>query len=327
MNEGIDYSEYDSKISIPLKEVKYNSRFEILDIPKDSDNPYYDPESKRMRYKVRLNTLNYYDANDNSIVYKLQPYKDFLTLENHYNIFQVIKCEEYSDYDKENNKEYIVELLEVSGHIVLDTTESNSDMWFVKYDNPNELTDKYIEIPLEENPYIIVFVSSIYNNVKSNWSNAIKLNLNEILINDGVNGKLSYIEYYNKYCKNLGDIIYSIGDVAYSQLVEYNNQQLRELTMGKPIKQLVTETLGKENNSVLNISAINTHLVDDEISNNLASLYKQKIELNNELTNINSNIDTTYNQLINTDFSLDSSVSQANHQTRALFFHDPHTIH
>lgn len=311
MNEGIDYSEYDSKISIPLKDVKYNSRFEILDIHKDSDNTYYDDESKGMRYTVRLNTLNYYDANDNSIVYKLQPYKDFLTLENHYNIFQVIKCEEYSDYDNENNKEYIVELLEVSGHIVLDTTESNSDMWFVKYDNPNELTDKYIEIPLEENPYIIVFVSSIYNNVKSNWSNAIKLNLNEILINDGVNGKLSYIEYYNKYCKNLGDIIYSIGDVAYSQLVEYNNQQLRELTMGKPIKQLVTETLGKENNSVLNISAINTHLVDDEISNNLASLYKQKIELNNELTNINSNIDTTYNQLINTDFSLDSSVSQA----------------
>ena len=41
MNEGIDYSEYDSKISIPLKEVKYNSRFEILDIPKDSDNHYY----------------------------------------------------------------------------------------------------------------------------------------------------------------------------------------------------------------------------------------------------------------------------------------------
>ena len=73
------------EISIPLKEVKYNSRFEILDIPKDSDNPYYDDESKGMRYTVRLNTLNYYDANDNSIVYKLQPYKDFLTLENHYN--------------------------------------------------------------------------------------------------------------------------------------------------------------------------------------------------------------------------------------------------
>lgn len=313
MNEGIDYSEYDSKISIPLKEVKYKSRFEILDIPKDSnsENPYYDEELKGMIYTVRLNTLNYYDANDNSIVYKLQPVKDFLTLENHYNIFQVLSYEEYSDYDNENNKEYIVKLLEVSGHIVLDTTESNSNMWFVKYDNPNESTDKYIEIPLEENPYIIVFVSSIYNNVKSNWSNAIKLNLNEIVINDGVNGKLSYVEYYNKYCKNLGDIIYSIGDVAYSQLVEYNNQQLRELTMGKPIKQLVTETLGKENNSVLNISAINTHLVDDEISNNLATLYKQKIELNNELTNINSNIDTTYNQLINTDFSLDSSVSQA----------------
>lgn len=313
MNEGIDYSEYDSKISVPLKEVKYKSRFEILDIPKDSnsENPYYDDELKGMIYTVRLNTLNYYDANDNSIVYKLQPIKDFLTLENHYNIFQVLSYEEYSDYDNENNKEYIVKLLEVSGHIVLDTTESNSNMWFVKYDNPNESTDKYIEIPLEENPYIIVFVSSIYNNVKSNWSNAIKLNLNEIVINDGVNGKLSYVEYYNKYCKNLGDIIYSIGDVAYSQLVEYNNQQLRELTMGKPIKQLVTETLGKENNSVLNISAINTHLVDDEISNNLATLYKQKIELNNELTNINSNIDTTYNQLINTDFSLDSSVSQA----------------
>ena len=309
MSEGVDYSEYDSKIDVPIKEVKYESRFEILDIPQDTENPTPDEDSNSLVYTLRLNTLYYYDVNDHSIAYKLKV-GDCLTLQNNYNIYKVLELNEYVSYDNENNKEFIVKLQEVNGHMILDTINSNSDMWLTLYTDPTEVLNKYVEIPLEENPYIVIFVSSIYNNVKSNWSNAIKLNLNSIMIQDGSNGYISYIDYYNKYCKNLGDIIYSIGDVAYAQLVEYSNEQLKELTMGKTIKELVTGSLGKENNSVLSITAINTHLVDDEISNNLASLYKQKIELNNELTNINGSIDSTYNQLINTDFSLDSSVSQ-----------------
>ena len=308
MNKGIDYSEYDSKLAVPLKSIKYDSRFEIIDILKDQENPVYNESLKSLVYKIRLNTLYYYDAEDNSIAYRLKE-NDLLTFSNNYNIYKVLTVNEYTDYDNDNNKEFIVELQEISGHILLDTIDSNSNMWLTLYTDPKETENKYIEISLEENPYIIVFVSSIYNNVRSNWSNAIKLNLNNITIEDN-NKRTSYIEYYNKYCKNLGDIITSIGNVAYTQLVEYSNEQLKELTMGKTIKELVTGTLEKENNSVLNISAINTHLVDDEISNNLATLYKQKIELNNELANINANIDSTYNQLINTDFSLDSSVSQ-----------------
>lgn len=306
LNEGTDYSEYDFNLKMPVKYVKYNSKFDILDIVEEGT---FNNDINSLVYKIRLNTLYYYDVNDDSIQYKLKV-GDRLTLHDKYNIFKVLNINEYADYDNGDNVEYIVELQETNGHSILDTTENKNDVYFTLYIDPETITQKYIDIPLEENPYVILFVSSVYNNIRSNWSNAIKLNLNNIYINDGTS-KLSYIDYYNKYCKNLGDIIYSIGKISYSQIDEYTNAQLKELTTGKTIKTLVTDTLGKENNEVLNVTVINSHLVDDEISSNLAALHKQKIELNNELSNINANIDSTYNQLVNTDFSLDTSVSQA----------------
>lgn len=305
LNEGVDYSEYDFNINLPVKYIKYNSKFDILDIVEEAS---FNKDLNSIVYKIRLNTLYYYDVNDDSIQFKLK-IGDRLTLHNKYNIFKVLNINEYANYDNGENVEYIVELQETNGHTILDTTSNKEDLYFTLYVDPETISQKYIDIPLEENPYIVLFVSSVYNNIRSNWSNAIKFDLNNISINDG-NSKLSYVEYYNKYCKNLGDIIYSIGKISYAQIDEYNNAQLKELTTGKTIKNLVTSTLGKENNEVLNVTVINSHLVDDEISSNLAALHKQKIELNNELSNINANIDSTYNQLVNTDFSLDTSLSQ-----------------
>lgn len=312
MNEGIDYSEYDTKLNIPLKTLKYNSRFNILDIIKFDDstvqNPRYDDTTKTLIYTLRLDTLTYYDSDDNSISYTLKV-GDRITLQNNYNIFKVYSINTYNGTSNDNSKEYIVELQEINGHTVLNTTANNPDCYFMMYVDPNNNIDKYVEVPLEENQYVIFFISSIYNNVRSQWSEGVKINLNEINIKYN-NETLTYIEFYNKYCKNLGDIISSIGECAYPQLSSYTNSQLKELTTGTTIRTLVTDTLGKENNQVLNVTAINTHIVDDELSNSLASLHKQKIELQNELANVNSNIDTTYNQLVNNDFSASTSQSQ-----------------
>ena len=306
LKNGVDYEEYDFEMNIPLNKISYNSKFDILEII--NGYPKYD-EKNNLIYKIRVNTLEYSNVDDSSIVYKLKE-GDYLSLSDKYHIFRVTNVNEYIDYDTSaNNAEYIIDLQETNGHITLTNVNENETMYFVLYTNELSLENKYINVPLEENQYIVLFVSSIYNNIKSNWSNGIKINLNDVYITDN-NTKISYIEYYNKYCKNIGDIINNIANFIYAQPDMYTKEQLKELTTGSIIQQLVTDTLYKDDNQVLTITSINEHLVDDEISNNLARLHKQKIEISNSLSNINNNIDDVFNQLINTDFSVDTSVTQ-----------------
>ena len=306
MNKDVDYSEYDTKIDLPLREISYKSKFDIISINSITTNE----ETNQLIYQIRVNTLYYSNTDDSSIVYKLK-IGDYLSLSKHYNIFKVKNINEYVNYDTENNNtEYIIEIVETNGHTTLDTVYNNEDMYFVLYSDDTKNVNNYIDIPLDDNNYCILFISSIYNNVKSLWSNPIKINLNDIYITDSTGKLISYSNYFDKYCVNLGNILTSLSFNIYIQPNSFTNDQLKELTNGKTMQQLVTQTLYKEGNEVLGITILNDHLVDDEISNNLARLHKQKIEISNTLNNINNNIDETFNQLTNTDFSQDTSVTQ-----------------
>lgn len=305
--KNVDYDEYDLELGIPIKEISYDSKFDILSI-EEGYPKYDDNEPNNLIYRIRVNTLYYSNVNDKSISYKLKE-GDYLSLSTYYNIFKVNKVEEYINYDNGNNKEYIIELIETNGHVTLSDIQHNSNMYFVLYTDNISNTNNYVDVPINNDQYIILFVSSIYNNVKSNWSNGIKINLNEIYVNDG-NNQISYLDYFDKYCINIGQIINNIAKFIYIQPDNYTKQELKELTTGKTIQELVTNTLYKEDSEVVSITVLNDHLVDDEISDNLARLHKQKLEITNNLNNINNNIDSTFNQLTNTDFSQDTSVTQ-----------------
>lgn len=307
---NVDYLEYDSRINVPINQSKYDSKFNIVTVKESYiDDDKESSSYNSLLYKIKFDTLYYYNIYDHSISYKLKE-GDLLTLNHKYGIYKVKQINEYpSDIDTENNIEYEVILEETNGHVLLETYDVNEDMFMTLYGEVVNTKNLYIDILLDENPYVIIFVSAIYNNIKSNWSNALKLNLNNIKVQDG-SQKISYIEYYNKYCTNIGDLITSISKVTYNQIDEYTNEELKELTTGSIMQGLVTQTLYKDNAEVLTITPINLHLVDDDLSNNLANLHKQKIELSNNLSNINSNINSTFNQLTNTDFSQDTSITQ-----------------
>ena len=308
-NEGVDYDEYDSKYDFDAKQISYSSKFEILDIVNseyvtEENNEHY------IKYEIRVNTLEYYSINDSSIAYKLQE-GEYISLSHNYNIFKILNINEYVDYDSSShNKQYIITIKETNGHTTLNTIENDESMYFVKYVNDSDIITDHINIPIEENPYIVIFVSSIYNNIMSEWSNGIFINLNNVFTTDNNGARISYIDYYHKYCKNIGDIITNIANLIYIQPNMLSHAQLKELTTGKELQELVTNTLYNEDKEVLSISVINEHLVDDEISNNLSRLYKQKIEITNNLFNITNNINDTFNQLINTNFSETTSVTQ-----------------
>lgn len=318
-NKGIDYDEYDSEIKLPLKKKRFNSRFEIINIPElESGNPWTDVISSdshnHLCYKVRLNTLSYTDSEDDSIQFSLKK-GDYVTL-NNANVIYKVKNTSYNISNTEDSNECFVILEEYIGHIALQTFEENQNMVLTIYDE-NYSEYNYVEIPLEENPYICIFVGNVYNNIRSLLSKPILLNLNNIYMKDSNNNYIykdnsntpyTYIEYYNKYCKNIGDLMLGFIETTYPQLSNYSNSQIYELENSNEIKELVSSTLSS--NNVLEVQRINDHLTDDVTAENIINLHNEKSEINIQLSSLQSNINQIYNQLISTDFSQNNSINQ-----------------
>lgn len=301
LTRGKDYEEYDSEISLPVRRDEYKSDFKILDVPSDDEeiNPYTNTDGNLV-WRIKLDTLTYTDQEDSAIEYMLHQ-GQYLTLDDDYAIYKVLSTNTYTDATETKSHEVILE--EVVGHIQLQTTDENSAMRFHLY-NSNYDQWHYVEIPLEENQYVVIFLSTVWNNIRSSLSSPVLLNLAEVMMKDKdgnailKNGKeVSYIDYYNEYCKNIGDLLLGISDVAYSQLSNYSTDELQELQDGTVIQTYVSETIG---NDILQVQRINTHLIDDQYSDQLVNLHSKKNELSSKLRAIEDNIDDTYTQLLNT---------------------------
>jgi len=311
---NVDYEEYDSVIDLPIKQNKYDSSFKIIYNYNDEDTRKNLADDE---YQLRLDTITYYDNIDKSIQYTLKK-GDYVSLNNEYCIYKVISVtNQYNSDNIDDSNEYVVILKEYLGHINLQTYDENSEMQLQMYDNDyNEY--HYVDIPLEENENIVIFISTLYNNVKSSYSDAIHLNLNNIYMKDNndhyilddFGNKITYIEYYKKYCKNIGDLMVGFTKLSYPQVSNYTNAELRKMTDSDELKEIVTKSLYFNDESILTVSRINTHLIDDDMSNNILELHSQKNEINSQLRNIQDNIDQIYTQLTTTDFSQESNVSQ-----------------
>lgn len=314
--KGVDYDEYDSELKMPLKKDKFKSEFKIVEIPElESGNPWSEDLNEihsHLLYKVKLNTLKYYDHDDNSIEFNLK-IGDILTLNNDYAIY---KIKNISTQSNNNINEYYIILEEYVGHVALQTYEENQNMAFSIY-NENYNEYHYIDVPLEENPNIIIFLGSIYNNVRSSLSEGIFINLNNIYIKDensqyiydtNSSTPMTYMQYYNKYCKNIGDLILGLTESAYPQLSNFSKDTLKLLKESDVVKKYVNNTI--DVSKTLIVQKINSHLSDDVNSENIVKLHKQKNTINSQLMSLQSNIDQVYNQLISTDFSQEINITQ-----------------
>ena len=301
--KGIDYDEYDSVIDLPIKEDKYISNFQILEV----DNDYNEGNK---RYKIKVDKITYSKEDDSSVEFTLQKDQK-LCITDEYAIYKIVDINIQQSLDGVASNELILE--EVNGHMTLQTFEENQNMVLHLY-NKDYSNYHYIELPLEENQYVAFFLSTLYNNVKSSLSQPILLNLAEIpmvdkdgnkIINDGK--EISYLQYYNKYCQNIGDMILGFSNVAYTQVSNYSFGELQELQNGDVIQKYVTDTIVMDN---LKVQRINTHLIDDEYSTKIINLHSKRNELSTNVDNIQSNIDSVYNQLVNTNFETDNTTSQ-----------------
>lgn len=306
---NVDYKEYDSVLDLPIKKDTYNSSFKILDIPEidGSTNPWVDESygnHKHLSYKLRLDTLEYSDEENSAIAFTLKA-GDYICLGNEMVVYKV------KNVDLTSNTVIVEETI---GHISLQTYEENSEMSLTLY-NENYGKWNYVEVPLEENQYICVFLGTIYNNVRSLLSAPYFVDLSTIVMKDSsgnimkneYGADITYIDYYNEYCVNIGDLIRGLTESAYPQVSNYTPIQLNSLQSSEQIKELVSESISGEN--VLQVVPINKHLTNDSTSEEIINLHAQKNDLNSKLETLRDNINDTYNTMLNTDFSQTTTVS------------------
>lgn len=314
-SKGSAYDEYDNEIEVPIKRNRFTSSFNIASIPTKEEvgkeNPWTESSSSKLTYEIKLDTLEYYDSEDQTIVYSLNT-GDLLTMSGQSTIWKVKSVDD---------SDMTVVIEEVSGHTALQTYDENSSMSFTIYDN-NFSAYHYVEVPLEENQYIIVFLASIRNNIRSAWSSPIICDLSSIYVKDNggnyiqdeYGNNLTYIEYYKKYCTNIGDLILGITQTAYPQISNFTSSQLESLQDGDGIQKIVSNTFDVDN--ILQVVPINKHLVDTTTNDDIKSLHASKNDFMQQISSKQSEIDDIYNKLITTDFSKDITVSQSQLKTK-----------
>lgn len=309
-SKGIDYEEYDSTLEIPIKRERFNSRFEITSIPSKEEigtpNPWTESQSSKLSYQLKLSTLEYQDSEDSTISYVLKE-GDYLCMANQSTTWKVKYVDSF-------NMTVIIE--ETSGHTALQAYSENPSMYFSIY-NKNYSDYHYVEVPLEENQYIIVFLSAVQNNTRSEWSTPLFCDLSSIyvkdnggnFIQDSYGNNLSYLDYYKKYCTNIGDLILGITQTAYPQISNFTLDQLKRLQDSDEIQQAVSNTF--DTDSILQVVPINKHLVDNASNEEIKSLHASKNDFQQQITAKQSEINEIYNKLINTDFSKETTISQS----------------
>ena len=325
-NKGEDYEEYDSTIKLPIKRDVYKSQFNIIEIPDSYDeystNPWVDTtdgQHSHLTYRLVLDTLEYTDQEDSSIRFTIKV-GDYLCLGNEMVVYLV------KNVDTTSNTVIIEEQV---GHIALQTFEENSQMVLSIYNDRYNLG--YVDVPLEENQYIVVFLGVIYNNVRSILSNAYQVDLSTIYMRDeqgnpildSFGNPMTYMDYYNTYCTNIGDLILGLTQSAYPQISNYNGGQLNSLQNGEDIQKAVSNTLDPE--EILQVVPINKHLTDDVSSEEIINLHAQKNDVQAQLATIQDNISQVYNTLTNTDFSQQTSNTMSALQSKLQRYYTERT--
>lgn len=298
--KGMEYEEYETELQLPVKHESYISSFKIDKIISD------DSDSKSYVLKIK-DTLQYSLEEDNASQFTLMA-GDKLTLDDELVVYKV------NNVDLKNMTIYITEVI---GHVKLQTYDDNNSME-LKYYVDDFTKYNYVDIPLEENQYLCIFLGFIYNNTRSILSQPYLVDLSSINmydqygnpILDSTGTQMNYMDYYKKYCVNIGDIIKGITDTIYPQVSNFTNNVIYDIQRNNTLKGYVNESFMQD--GILQVIPINKHLIDDATSENIINLHTQKNELNAQLSTIQDNINNVYSNLINTDFSQEVQITQEN---------------
>jgi len=156
----------------------------------------------------------------------------------------------------------------------------SSDMCKLKFYAPIDFNnDKYINIPLEEDQYIAVFVAPLSRqNIQSPWGGGIYVDTNEIRWTD--DSQVRFKDYYEANIRNIGDILYEMSAAMTSSVMKWSEDDFTKFTQYQPIIDT----------NKLKVVQINKHINDSVAIKTIRDLYAQKQDYQNQLTEVKEQI-------------------------------------
>ena len=283
--KDVDYVEYDTIKQLPIRNTLGTGTYTIASIDDhEIDDDLYET------YVVTIKEDLKYKLFDNVIGKNLQVGDELVTFDNSAKM-KIIEV-------RSNTKQLKLEVLNGDYvNLVADITGSEndiaSDLSKLKfYSSINFDKDKNINVAIEEDQYIAVFISPLNDrmNIRAPWGNGVIVDTFKLTLHDN-EGEL-YGDYYNKYINNVGDILYELTSIATNGITKYSKDEFDVFTKYKP--QILLNDLV--------VYQINSHLNNSPTIQKIRNLYNQKLKYNSELEEIQKNIDNINSTLASISF-------------------------
>lgn len=268
----IDFVEYDTVRRLPIREGNAIGKYTIKKI----ENEWIDKDLIE-HYTLILNEkLNYWI--DSGTIQKDIKAGDYLVTENGVAKLKIDNL----DYQK-SMIECTVENGAFSDLVEYNSGNANNDYATLRYfTTAGQDKDKWIDISLEEDKNILVFVAPIESrlNVQAPWGTGLLIDTDNITIEeDGI--VYTFTDYYKMRINNIGDTLYGLTKMFSTDLFNMTPDELAALKSSRP----------EINTDLLQVVEINSHLNDSESVKKIRSLHNQKSLYKTELETVQHDID------------------------------------
>ena len=265
--DSVDYTVYDKIYTMPIRYEIGNGKYSIKEIKRnwtdDDFNEHYELKLDHLTYKIADETIekNIFEG-------------DYLITNN-----DKVKLLIEKIYPSSNTVEVKVEN---GGFADLCTeNEGNVDLSTLKfYAIGNVNQSKYLNIPLEEDRYVLIFLAPIQRNslVQSPWGAGLFFDV-YALQEKGSN--TTFKDFYDTMVTNIGDKLFGLVSMSTEDFVNVGEIEFYKLTKSKP----------HINTDNIKVTLINKHMSNSETVSEIYNLYKQKEDYKIELSSIQKQID------------------------------------
>ena len=295
--EGIDYAMYDTVRRLPIRKGVASGEYEIMEIVDNYQDKGFDEY-----YELVLDRDLVYYINNGTIQRDLQ-IGDNLVTYNDKVMMEVVDLNAVKRTIK-------VKILQGAYADLQDKTSGNPDLYKLKYyKNTSDIdTTKYINVPLEEDQYVVIFVSPVNDttNTQAPWGQGLFVNTNDLSIS--IDGKeVSFRDYYNDYVNNVGDALMGITSMMDDDQ-QLSRLNLSQFEMIKGIKPVI-------NSDLVKVTQINKHLNNTKSIKTIRNLYSQKMQYKTELDTVQRSIDQITKALSELSFD-DTTNSRTVYETQ-----------
>lgn len=278
--EGVDYTEYDTVYTLPIRRLTCSGEYVVEEIQSDEID---DKLNNVITVRLSENTPAVCTIYDGLTTRNLSK-GDILTTWDGSARLQIENLQQ-------STRTLTLRVLTGEYLNILPNSKSEddkiSDYSKLRFYKPEDFdSDKYLNLPLEEDKYVYITIAPLNSrmNTQAQWGTGLYIDVDGLKTNIGEETE-DFRTYYNENVRNIGDTINELSSILPKPLTNLSSASFESLCDAKPI---MTDNEG--NVDSLQVVQINKHLNEAENIKTIRNLYSQKQQYKTDLTECQNKI-------------------------------------